>query len=320
MSTGRLGELLRAWHAMGAQDDATRRAVGELLCPELEWNAIPESIEAIPPTTPEVQAPKARTDSQPVVQDREEKVLGDAEISNQLRAVAAPFRARRARRKGLAVPHSTMKLEEDRVADPVVEPLLDPRWSREVLAYALAKRSHRGELDLPAVIRNLATLSPMAHLPRLPADTLQAGAQVLVDRSSAMMVFFADQSAVASEIEAVAGRDRTALLRCDGVPPVLVAGLRSTNWSPYAPPAPGVPVLILSDLGLTRGADPLMGSIEAPWEVFLRTLEERGSPVIALVPDEPDSYAPLLRRRVQLLKWDAMTRPSDAWRLRWARP
>jgi hypothetical protein len=306
MTGGSLGALLRTWHLLDAHDDVTRRAIRDLLAPGLEWRSMNE-----PPPRP-VPAPlkePQRVESGPAPLDaRAPPTVGGADAAPEV----VRFTARRGRPRTIELPPDLPTLAPDAATPPIEEPLLEPSWARSVLSAALACRVPAGEVDLPALTRALVTLSSLRSLPRKPHWTLRTGAQVLVDRRPAMMAYFAEQSSVARQVEAVVGRERTTVLRCDTFPPKQVSGLKEVKWRKYQLPAPGVAVLLISDLGLSRGALPDQSELEP----FLRTLSSQKSAVIMLTPGPPLRYPEALRREVCLLEWDLGTRPSDAARLR----
>jgi hypothetical protein len=184
----------------------------------------------------------------------------------------------------------------------------------------MATEAPLGDIDIPRLVRWLAELREVRRLPRKRQPTLRQGVQVLLDRHSSMMVFYSDQSALRPEIEGIVGRERTEILRCDRIPPTRVSELSTSRWRPYEPPPPGTPVLMVSDLGMARGAFPPSPSLEVEWNTFLNPLMAAGNPVLALVPCALDRYPAFVRERLHLLLWDSSTRPSDARRARKERP
>ena len=301
-----VGELLRVWHALGATDDATRRAVRDVLLPAFDWHAPTERREEQPEEQPEEESTSERdktevTDAHTSADDVPFTTMPIAAEEQPLRPLELPVGPRLAADRNLAV-------------EP--EPLLEPVWSRRVVGELLAIDAPLGDLDIRRLVRTIAALRPLRRLPRKLRPTLRLGAQVLLDRHASLMVFFSDQSALRHELEGFAGRERTTVLRCDGFPPTEVAPLVGTAWRPYTPPPAGTPVLVVGDLGMARGRFPLDPAAEAAWDAFLAPLAAAGSRVSALVPCPPDRYPAFVHERMHLLLWDRKTQPSDARRAR----
>lgn len=309
-----VGELLRVWHTLGAIDDAARRAVRDVLLPAFDWHAPTEQRRE-----QEEQQPDEQPDEQPNEQstpERDKTEVPDTHApGDDVPFTATPIAADEQPLRPLELPVGP-RLAADRNLAVEPEPLLEPVWSRRVVGELLAIDAPLGDLDIRSLVRTIAALRPLRRLPRKLRPTLRLGAQVLLDRHASLMVFFSDQSALRLELEGFGGRERTAVLRCDGFPPTEVAPLVGTDWRPYTPPPAGTPVLVVGDLGMARGRFPLDPATEAAWDAFLAPLTAAGSRVSALVPCPPGHYPAFVRERVHLLLWDRKTQPSDARRAR----
>lgn len=308
-----VGELLRVWHALGASDDATRRAIRDVLLPDFEWCAPEQPPAPVPPPDPATPTPATPTLVRPPPPSEPEPV---APAPIDLAYSVTPLH--RTDDRPLQLPGGP-RLAADRNLAVPPEPLLDPVWARRVVGELMATDAPLGDIDLRRLVRTIAALQPLRRIPRKRRATLRLGAQVLLDRHASMMVFFNDQSALRHELEGIGGRERTSVLRCNGFPPTEIATLAAADWRPYAPPLAGTPVLVVSDLGMTRGMFPLSPASERAWDAFLAPLAAAGCRVCALVPCPPDRYPVFVRERVHLLLWDRKTRPSDARRARKAR-
>ncbi|MCK6685411.1 MAG: hypothetical protein L6R30_23660 [Thermoanaerobaculia bacterium] len=305
-----IGELFRAWDALGAKNDATREAIRDLLVPSFTW--VSKSPKPVPKTDiiqpPEVPRP-------PRIIDRSE--TGKVEFPVPFKAVDLPFTVTpiEPEERRLEIPAGGAQLPPDALREIDPEPLLEAVWTRRVIGGLIATEAPLGGLDVDQLLRSLTAMRVVRRLPRKRRPTMRHGVQVLLDRHPSMMVFYADQSALRREIEAFAGRERTAVLRCDGFPPARVSEISSARWRPYSPPEAGTPVLLVSDLGLVRDALPGPEALDD----FVGPLRALRSDVVALVPESPESYPGYVHDRVHLLEWDAGTRPSDARRARRAR-
>lgn len=315
-----VGDLIRAWHKLGVRDEATRRAIAALLLPNMTWTPLEETAEqtantAKEPVADDSKGHKALVEPIRKEDDRTAPPKPDEPSSDfTYSATPEPHQGQPFR-----LPASGRMLAPDSNLAMAPEPLLDAAWSRRVLGGLITTEVPVGGADVGRLVRSLAEMREMHKLPRILRSTLRRGAQVLLDRHPSMLVFYSDQSMLRGPLQGFGGRERTVILRSDGFPPEQVSELGSPYWRDYELPAPGTPVLVVSDLGMARGAFPLSPRDEAEWDAFLDPLLSAGSTVCALVPCPPDRYPAFVRRRIHLLLWDLPTRPSDARRARRSR-
>jgi hypothetical protein len=201
-------------------------------------------------------------------------------------------------------------------ADPAVpvdpEPLLVPRWARGIVSAALATPDG-GPVDVERTIDLVARLEPLRRVPALPRPTLRHGAQVLLDRSEAMLPFYRDQAVLVRTLAEVVGRHRLEVLRFAGCPASSGAGPDTPfSWEPYRPPRPGVPVVLVSDLGANEA--PLDADAATPddWREFASAVEAAGCPLLAFVPAAHDRLPEGLPRSLRVIVWDRTTTARDA--------
>ncbi|CAN92438.1 hypothetical protein predicted by Glimmer/Critica [Sorangium cellulosum So ce56] len=312
-----VGDLLRVWHRLGASDEAAREAVRDLLLPAFAWRPLEEraSPKPAPETGPidEASSPCQVSTASSPRDDEDLDVHEPADTSLDFNYSVTPLHHEG---RSFRLPESGPGLAADQITAMDLEPLLDSAWARRVLGGLITTDAHVGGVNVPRLVRSLCEMREVRRLPRMLQATLRRGAQVLLDRHPSMMAFYSDQSALRHPIEGFGGRERTTILRCDGFPPRQVSDLSVARWRDYQPPTPGTPVLVLSDLGMTRGVFPLTPQAEAEWDAFLEPLLSGGSTVCALVPCPPDRYPRFVRERVRLVLWDLSTRPSDARRIR----
>ena len=187
-----------------------------------------------------------------------------------------------------------------------LEPLFPGRTSRAILSGALATPSASGQLNLAKVIEMLTRAELIESVPRLPVPTLVRGVQLLIDRSESMQPFATDQAAVRAVIARVVGRDRTQVLYFDGSP-LWGAGIGPKDeWPEYDPPAPGTPVVALTDLGIAQ--PPGLAGIAGPsdWRTLAAILARADCPLLALVPYPPRRWPPLAKC-LTIIQWDRAT-------------
>jgi hypothetical protein len=203
------------------------------------------------------------------------------------------------------------------------DPLFPPATTRALGAAVAAVRSADGEVDVDRLVTALAGRERLQALPRQPAWTLRRGLQVLVDSGAGMAPFEADVQQLLAVLGRVVGRDRLQVQAFDGEP--LRGGWpvddgAGSEPAPvdapagWRPPAPGVPVLVLSDFGIARppGALPLRPSA---WRGFADAAAQRGHPLRALLPYAASRWPAGLPRPFTLLAWDRRTTVAGVRRL-----
>lgn len=303
-----LGDLLRARFALGLTDPGEIREVAALLGlpvgappPRI---ATPRSIaseEAVAPVQVESEVPRSPVAPPPFPS----------------RAPAAPATSRLAVRLEDRVrvsppawfeegPRLRREPEDDPLRGVEPPPLLAPATTRALLAATVAGEAAGGDIDVDRAVDLLARGLPLPSIPRRPVPTLRFGVQILVDRSSSMLPYRADQRRVLAGLQRLAGPDRVQALRFAGVPWRAGPGTPRT-WGPYRPPARGTTVLVLGDLGLCRGENLETEPVTAEWPSFVESLCRAGCRPVALVPYPPERWPAVLRTRMKLVLWDHAT-------------
>jgi hypothetical protein len=198
-------------------------------------------------------------------------------------------------------------------------PLLRPEWTRGILHAALATPATTGEVDVERLVRLAAAVQPVERLPLRRHDRLQQGVQVLVDAGEGMALFARDAQDVVRRVTAVAGRSSTHVLRFVGTPLLDCRPRSGLRTIAYEPPPVGTPVLVLTDLGIGRGASTSTEDFAPPasvaeWRAFVTRVADAGCPVTALVPYRASRIPPALREIVRILHWDERTSVRDVVR------
>ena len=186
------------------------------------------------------------------------------------------------------------------------EPLLQPRWSREVLSAAIASEVADGLLDELAAVDTAARGRALERLPQLMRWSLVRGVQLLVDEGPGMEPFRRDALEVGGALRRVVGRSGVTEQRFESSLAHGVSDVWLGPKRPYAAPEPGTPVLVVSDLGI----HPAGSSHHDEWLGFARRLAQRGSPCVALVPYGRRHWPAELTRRIVLIQWDRVTTVS----------
>lgn len=192
---------------------------------------------------------------------------------------------------------------------PRHEPLFEPRWTRELLASALATTRYDGPVDGVRLVDTIARGRVVTEVPRLPRPTLSRGAQLLVDVGDAMDPFVQDRRELAADLINVVGSSLVTMLFFRDAPTRGV-GVGRVWSSRYEPPEPGVPVLVLTDLGIGGPGASQTPSSEREWFALHDVLRPRGSRLVALVPYNEERWPRRLAQKLTIVRWDRATTAS----------
>ena len=187
------------------------------------------------------------------------------------------------------------------------EPLLPPGRACSILAAAVETRDLNGPVDIDRLVETVARARPVQQLPRLPLSSLVRGVQLLVDTGLGMEPFARDQQELTSELRRVIGRSRVTELRFRNIPTRGAGSGPVWTWASYLPPAPGTPVLVLTDLGIGGPRVSPQRSQAWEWRTLAECLARRGSSLIAFVPYPSSRFPPGLARSMTIVPWDRTT-------------
>ena len=191
---------------------------------------------------------------------------------------------------------------------PDLEPLLDPKRTRSVIAFAMATSQPDGELDIETILDRVTSRQPIYSLPRRRIPTTRLGLQLLLDRGEAMTPYLRDQEMVAEDIHDVFGDDRVEKLYFTDSPRFGVGTAALTGWkASYRSPPEGTPVVLLTDLGIGRARMPYAGASPGEWLRFARKQKIAGCPLLAMVPYDLARVPSPLRSHFRLLPWSRTT-------------
>jgi hypothetical protein len=193
---------------------------------------------------------------------------------------------------------------------PAPAPLFRPRWERALVAAAISVAAPGGAVDLDEVVRRMARARPITRLPLRQRPSLRQGAHVLIDTGKAMLAFFDDRRLLAANLRRVVGTDRTTVARFVGTPARGAGSGAAADWAPFVP-APGRPVVLVSDLGVAPSPD-RAGADE--WLAFAAGMADAGCRVVAISPYPASRVPPALAAAVTGVVWDASTGPGQVAR------
>ncbi len=302
-----LGDLARAVRRLDLNDPTIIKFVAEMLGLSVEVR----EEESYPARV----TPQRMADEEPLRGDEDEDDPAEGEARQSRRVAAEEDRAaipvevsRASGEKEAWAPDlgPPPPQDEGKIETPSLVPLLMPQLTRGILSAALATPGGDGPLDVEAVTEMLARCEDIGRLPTLPSWTLGRGAQVLLDKSQAMMPFVKDQAWLLKEIRNVAGAEMVAVLRFVGSP-ARGAGGGTKPWRRYQPPPPGTPVVLLSDLGSCRPMLAADWAGEDEWSLFAAEVRRSLCPLLAFVPYKPSRWPRRLARLMNIVQWDRVT-------------
>lgn len=294
-----VGDVVRAFAAVRPDGEHTTRAVAALLGFGLHDSPVrlPDVLPAPPPDEPDPE-PEER-DAGPAPDDGVVEQLTpvsydlDGPETTPRWQAAQPIEALSADVAAAALPHA---------------PLLAPRSAPALLAAAAATSNEGSVLDVEQLVEVVAAGRPVERLPHVRHRSLVRGVQVLVDHGRGMEPFARDQAELLDDLRRVVGRSAVAVVAFRDAPlrRVLPAGAR--QWRPrYRPPAPGTPVLALTDLGIGGPSAHSTRSRPSEWLSLATLLARRGSALVALVPYPEHRWPGRLADVAAVLPWDRDT-------------
>ncbi|MGW1995413.1 hypothetical protein [Embleya sp. NPDC001921] len=195
------------------------------------------------------------------------------------------------------------------------EPVWPRRWAPGVMFAATSTDVIGRVLDERALIRGMVDRGLVGRLPFRARPTTRLGIQLLLDGGESMRPFRSDQRWLRELADAVVGRGRVEVLRFQGTPRRGVRAVGRRGPVAYRAPAPGTPVVLVSDLGLRRlpfSAAAAAGAAE--WRDWIDAVRRAGCPVVCLTPYEARAHPWVLRRRVAMVPLDRRTSLRAAWR------
>lgn len=314
------GDLVAAFHRLVPGDDATRRAIADVLGVGWEREEPPRS----EPPRPSPEPPPPPRWSEPAEPPRPTTPPRSAEPDERSRSQEVASRLVQVRSASRQAPAWLDRAEPlempsraTQAAPAQVEPLFAPGYTRSILGIALANEIDSGEIDLESVVDGISRGRALREVPRLPVASLAHGVQLLLDRSEAMLPFLRDLPQIERWVRRTAGEDRVEVLRFAACPSRGAGAgsirTRSDYWVRHRPPR-GVRVLCVTDLGIgepVRGQPP--ATVEE-WLEFHDRLHKAGCPLLVLNPYHPERWPPELAARIPILHWSRDANAGSAAR------
>jgi hypothetical protein len=185
------------------------------------------------------------------------------------------------------------------------EPPWSPEWARGVMVAAVSAPVASRRLDQRALVRKVSRQQALRTVPWQRRPSTRRGVQLLLDHGAGMSPFQDDRRWLRALLESVAGRDRVEVLRFTGSPLRGVVRTAGGAAETYRPPAPGTPVVLVSDLGRIR--PPFTGRATArldEWVDFVDGVLHSGCPTVCMTPFPAHTYPRSVRGRVALIPFD----------------
>jgi len=297
-------DVLLAVHDLKPTDGATLEQILKML-----------GMERLPPALPRVGAwqanlaPPLETPAAPTDANR---TAGSPTVSPHLppRLQGASARAQLVGRVTFAAPqwgsaNTPFKPAAGRSDSDPPPPIFAAGTSRALLTAALSTMREGTELDVERATQVVATSRWLNAIPYRRVPTVRGGAQVLIDESDAMSPFRHDVDHLVQVLDKLFGRSHLTVRRFAYCPGRDVWENATSERKGWEPPARGAPVVVVSDVGLTRSMDLDSASV-SEWQAFARVVREAVCPLVALAPIGP-KWPPALARRISFVHWSERT-------------
>jgi hypothetical protein len=196
---------------------------------------------------------------------------------------------------------------------PPPQPLLLPRWTRNIVAAALATAASSAAIDVEHAVTRLASGQPIIRLPARTRRGLQRGVQLLLDMGDGMTPFALDRETLAHDIVRTLGGPGVRILRFAGSPLRGAGQAGEETWGAFQLPAAGTPVCLVTDLGIGRPPTSEPTDVEE-WLEFVALARSRDCPIVAFVPYCRQRVPKRLAGAMHIVVWDRGTSAAEARR------
>jgi len=267
-----------------------------------------------PPSRPEVPPPQPGTPTPRAPERIHDQPLKAGVVSEQghpRRSTLSPLGTREVPRPAWLSDVQAIQSrarEATRAMQP--PPIFQPTLSRAIFSAALATWVEEGEFDLPRVVHAVAYLHPLRVIPRTMLRTLRRGVHLLLDTGPGMEPFEDDLARFEVDLTSLLSSgqvERFYFSQCPGRGVRHALQTRRLRWR--APPR-GMPVLILSDFGLSGSPFDEDRASVVEWQRFIREVHADGHPVVGLTPVRPSRWPVGLAEALTLIHWAERTAAS----------
>jgi hypothetical protein len=199
---------------------------------------------------------------------------------------------------------------------PLAASILAARQARAVLTLLAASQGELRLPDLGRAIQELAEGRVLRMLPLQRALTTRRGIQLLIDCSAAMAPLAFDCEHVRSALTRLLGTTSVETAYFVGCPvrdPRIGA---HDEREPWQSPAAGVPIVLVSDMGLAGSTLHEDWASPDEWLKFAELARASGNPVIVLSPYGSDRWPDVLARRFTWVPWSERLSAAQLNRIR----
>ncbi|HKQ89197.1 MAG TPA: hypothetical protein VJZ77_00840 [Blastocatellia bacterium] len=299
-----LADLIRALQIMKPDEEA-RQKIASML--GLEFAA------AAPTQLPPSVTPPKQSGRQEQVKrkPRRSKFMGEmmggltVELIEESAAVKVP---------ALVLPEPFQESSEENEPSPKFFPLLAPIWTRAIITKMLSVDANDGPPDIPKLIEIISHNRPVKQIPRRPLPTLRQGVQALIDGGQGLVPYLRDQMFFLEQLNQLVGADQVQAWKFIGTPLKYAVSVSPPLLSSYKLPPPGVPLLMLTDLGVAVPPFEVEVATTDEWLAFVRYARQAGYQLLVLTPYHPARYPDTLKNQVRIIQWDRGTSVSTILR------
>jgi hypothetical protein len=181
--------------------------------------------------------------------------------------------------------------------------LFNPQWARAMISTMARIRTRSGPPEVESLVAAAAERQPALSLAPSIMETA-SGADVLLDIGEPMAAFSREQARLVQMMRRVLGRGVVSTFRFLGTPSRGVQCQGTSSLEAYRPARPGWPVIVLTDLGINKGADAASAS---EWRAFSRLVRSAGCHLLALVPYPTARLSHDLKTSMHIVPWDRAT-------------
>ena len=207
-------------------------------------------------------------------------------------------------------------------------PLFTAGHARAILSAMFATFHNGPDIDVDRMVAQLARGRRVEVIPYARVPTLRGGAQVLIDVAETMDPYRDDIAQLLADLDRLFGRAHLEVRQFRHCPSARDERRRGvfddprSRPAPWRPPAPGVPVLIVSDFTLSPAvSDELDYAGVGEWHEFATDVVAAHCHPVGLLPYPPSRWPPALGRTMSFVHWSERTTARQVMRaLRETRP
>lgn len=200
----------------------------------------------------------------------------------------------------------SLKSDNDSEVFPkLIDTLFEKELSRSILVNNLSLKSADGDVDIEKLVDNIVNLKEFSPIPKKLTKTLRNGLHVVVDVSEGMELFMDDQDALIAEINKIVPKDNMTIVYEQGCPIKTEYSFNKFGDNKkFEFPQKNRPILLLSDLGLSKTVLFMSRSYPREWIKFVEQANLHSVPVIAFVPYSPQRWPAMLKNKITIVHWD----------------